>query len=50
MNWRIKFDWHDIWVGLYWTPWCETAVGNRLVYRFYICVVPCLPISFDIET
>ena len=43
----IKFNPKDIWIGLYWTI-REERYGWRHYYQFYICIIPCFPVFFEI--
>jgi hypothetical protein len=53
---KIKFEKRDIWVGLLWDHQRVTVhrlllgpVIRETVIRFYVCVVPCFPVTFDVS-
>lgn len=49
---KIKFEPRDIWIGLYWDKIEETwltPVAKLCRYRFYLCVVPMLPIIWEMK-
>jgi hypothetical protein len=54
----IRFKFQDFWIGVYWKTEAETRadkstgyrIQRRLVTTWYICLLPCLPISFTTQT
>jgi len=56
IDWTLKFEPRDIWIGVYWTvrqPLTEYDRGNGKYIRFrvliiYLCIVPMLPIKIRI--
>lgn len=47
----IKWEPRDIWIGVYWTPAVRITAFETDVqrYRFYVCIIPCLPIIFTVD-
>ena len=48
MKVSIKFVLQDMWVGLFWK---NVYTGSHLpsAIRFYICLLPCLPVILEFE-
>ena len=46
LNITIKFEPRDMWIGLFWQYSKSVESPFRRV-KFYICIVPMLPIIFD---
>lgn len=46
---RIKFDPHDLWIGLYIKPIMIQQTGSLVKggTKYYICILPCFPIEFS---
>lgn len=48
----FRFDWHDVWVGVYWNrTWLSLPTGRNQrthspALKIIICPIPCLAISF----
>lgn len=52
---RIGFNPHDIWVGVFWSVVAYADVvtkftGKRHLVQIYICIVPCCPIRIAWST
>lgn len=52
MKISVKFDPHDLWIGVYWrVKWHVKLVSGGTTYgrkvHIYICVVPMLPIHIE---
>jgi len=45
---KIQWEPRDIWIGVYWDV--EQFAWQKKHYMFWICFVPCFPISFSIVT
>ena len=42
----MKFNKHDIWIGVYWKDWYG---WNSWLRTIYICIIPCFPIEITWE-
>jgi hypothetical protein len=55
MKIQLLFEPRDMWVGLYWTVdeyddgTFEAFVHGKYRWRFYICVVPMLPLLITLD-
>lgn len=48
MGIQLKFNPHDIWIGVYWTL-SKSIESPYRDLKIYLCLVPCLPIRFRFE-
>jgi len=52
MKIKIKFEPRDIWIGCYWNKVSfenePELLGRRSILKIYICIIPMLPIIFEI--
>lgn len=43
IRWRLEFKVEDLWVGAFW------RIGERGDSELWICVLPCLPLHFQVS-
>ena len=41
---RIRLDWHDWWIGMYWDSYRAMSTLGLIRHRIFICLIPCLPL------
>jgi len=46
---KIRFVKQDLWIGIYWKTVQQMSPKFRNITTFYICIIPCLPIIFDVK-
>lgn len=50
---ELRFDPHDIWIGVYWKPFTwihDLNMNGRWGVKLYICILPMLPLVLSIWT
>lgn len=40
MRWRFEWNYHDLWVGVFWKD-------DGLTLDVYICILPCIPLHLQ---
>ena len=43
---KIKFEKHDIWIGLFWKSNIDPITSIRTI-KWYLCIIPMFPIIWE---